>query len=85
MKKQMGRVLSLLLTLALTLGLAGPLPAAAAEPEDTLPPPAVDLSEGCSEDPNAYEIYPVPHSVEYGTGSFTMTKEVNVVKSTNVD
>ena len=85
MKKQMGRVLSLLLTLALTLGLAGPLPAAAAEPEDTLPPPAVDLSEGYSEDPNAYEIYPVPHSVKYGTGSFTMTKEVNVVKSTNVD
>ena len=85
MKKQMGRALSLLLTLALTLGLTGPLPTAAAETELTLPPPAVDLSEGYSEDPNAYEIYPVPHSVEYGTGSFTMTKEVNVVKSTNVD
>ncbi|MCI7473268.1 MAG: beta-N-acetylglucosaminidase domain-containing protein, partial [Clostridiales bacterium] len=85
MKKQMGRVLSLLLALALTLGLTGPLPTAAAETELTLPPPAVDLSEGYSEDPNAYEIYPVPHSVEYGTGSFTMTKEVNVVKSTNVD
>ena len=85
MKKQMGRALSLLLTLALALGLTGPLPTAAAETELTLPPPAVDLSEGYSEDPNAYEIYPVPHSVEYGTGSFTMTKEVNVVKSTNVD
>ena len=43
MKKQMGRALSLLLTLALTLGLTGPLPTAAAETELTLPPPAVEI------------------------------------------
>ncbi len=39
-----------------------------------------------SDDENAYEIYPVPHSVSYGSGgSFTMTDEVNVVAGSGVD
>ena len=48
---------------------------------------ALDLSQGYSEDPNAYEIYPVPHSVVYpeGKDSFAMTDTVTVVAETAVD
>lgn len=40
-----------------------------------------------SDDPNAYEIYPVPHSVVYPSdhSSFTMTDAVNVVVGAGVD
>lgn len=78
------RVLSLLLVGALLSG--------AVSPALALQPPAEgqvqdSLVNGFSEDPDRYEIYPVPHSAVYpeGASSFTMTKEVNAVIESGVD
>ena len=76
----------------LALLLAGTMLSTTFSPAFALQPPAEgavqdSLVNGFSEDPNRYEIYPVPHSVVYpeGTEPFTMTTEVNVVAETGID
>ena len=73
--------------------LAAATPAGALDGAELLETPADATAAGSvvgtaySDDPNAYEIYPVPHSVVYPSdhGSFTMTTDVNIVKDAGVD
>lgn len=79
------RVLASLLT---TTMLSASVMPASAQVLSSSPTPTErqQLTNGYSEDPNRYEIYPVPHSAVYpeGAASFTMTKEVNVVVESGI-
>ncbi len=66
---------------------ADPLDAAELLAETTADATGSVVGKAYSDDPNAYEIYPVPHSVVYPTDQtpFTLTQAVNVVADGEVD
>lgn len=75
------KALTCFLVFAMLLTMA---PAAfAVQAEETAEP--ANLSQGYSENPDEYEIYPVPHSVSYTGGQFTPTDTVTVVAGSGVD
>lgn len=80
------RALALLLTTAVLSTMVTPAFAQMPSGDNSVPADK-QLKNGFSEDPNRYEIYPVPHSTVYPDEvvPFTMTQEVNVVVETGID
>ena len=78
------KALSLLLSASLVASLAAPA-LAMTPPTDSAVPDT--LADGFSDDPTRYEIYPVPHHIEYpsDTTKIVPTSTVNVVAEENID
>ena len=81
-KKKFTRCLSLILSLIMVLSVAVPTYAAGTTKSDAA---VVNAVSGTSEDENAYAIYPIPQSVTYGDGSFTLYDKVAIVADEGID
>ena len=79
-KSKLFRGLSVML--ALVLGTSAALPAMAAEPTVQIAVP--EVAAGTSDDANTYAIYPIPQSIIYGGGDFTL-KDVVIVAEEGID
>ena len=79
-KSKLFRGLSVML--ALVLGTSAALPAMAAEPTVQIAVP--EVTAGTSDDANTYAIYPIPQSIIYGGGDFTL-KDVVIVAEEGID
>lgn len=87
-KTYLKRSMSLLVAVAMVCGLLVPAFAATAGTGTKAASQEVSVAgKAYSENQNAYEIYPVPHSAAYPTDGqpFTMTSTVNVVAGEGVD